>query len=103
MFKQSAEFSGYYDTPKADESDTAEVVAILEKPELPSLSTLPSPAVPAAPINAVAQNDEGDLDRIPVRLPGGRRAWLLIPAPFYNADKARLKAQIDLLFTEEDN
>lgn len=48
--------------------------------------------------------DDPQVDRIPVRLPGGRRAWLLIPTPFYEADKARLKAQIDLLLTsEEDN
>ena len=46
--------------------------------------------------------DDGELDRIPVRLPGGRRAWLSIPTPFYAADKERLKAQIDLLLTEED-
>ena len=41
-------------------------------------------------------------DRIPVRLAGGRRAWLEIPTPFYAADKLRLKAQIDLLLTEEE-
>ena len=41
-------------------------------------------------------------DRIPVRLSGGRRAWLLIPQLFREADKLRLKAQIDLLLTEDD-
>lgn len=41
-------------------------------------------------------------DQIPVRLPGGRRAWLTIPTPFYDSDKQRLKAQIDLLLTEDD-
>jgi hypothetical protein len=30
------------------------------------------------------------------------QAWLLIPTPFFKADKERLKAQIDLLLTEED-
>jgi hypothetical protein len=40
-------------------------------------------------------------DRIPIRLPGGRRAWLEIPPVFYEADKARIKAQIDLLLTED--
>lgn len=43
-----------------------------------------------------------DLDRIPVRLPGGRRAWLFIPSPFFSGDKARLKAQIDLLLTADE-
>jgi hypothetical protein len=41
-------------------------------------------------------------DRIPVRLGGGRRAWLEIPVPFYEADKKRLKSQIDLLLTEDE-
>lgn len=41
-------------------------------------------------------------DRIPVRLSGGRRAWLLIPHEFREADKTRLKAQIDLLLTEDE-
>jgi hypothetical protein len=41
-------------------------------------------------------------DRIPVRLSGGRRAFLEIPSPFFEADKERLKNQIDLLLTEDD-
>lgn len=45
-----------------------------------------------------SQND-GD-DKNPVRLTGGRKAWLIVPTPFYEADKSRLKAQIDLLLTE---
>jgi len=44
-----------------------------------------------------------DGDRIPVRLTDGRRAWLVIPMPFYEADKVRLKAQIDLLLTDEES
>jgi hypothetical protein len=50
-----------------------------------------------------SQNDLFDLnnDRIPVRLSGNRRAWLEIPTPFYSADKIRLKAQLDLLITDD--
>lgn len=47
------------------------------------------------------QVDE-DSDRIPVRLAGGRRAWLVIPSPFYEADKRRLISQIELLLTNDD-
>lgn len=46
-------------------------------------------------------DDEGS-DRIPVRLAGGRRAWLVIPSPFYAADKRRLISQIELLITDDD-
>jgi hypothetical protein len=47
-------------------------------------------------------NDNDNADRIPIRLPGNRRAWLVIPTPFFEADKARLKAQIDLLLTQDE-
>lgn len=56
-----------------------------------------------------AQNEPEDVneasasyDRIPVRLSAGRKAWLEIPTPLYAADKARLKAQIDLLLAEDE-
>lgn len=45
---------------------------------------------------------EDEQDSIPVRLPGGRRAWLVIPSPFFASDKVRLKAQIDLLLTQDE-
>lgn len=44
-----------------------------------------------------------EVDRIPVRLGGGRKAWIEIPTPFYSTDKTRLKNQIDLLITDDDN
>jgi hypothetical protein len=43
-----------------------------------------------------------EMDRIPVRLTGGRRAWVEIPSPFFQADKDRLKAQIDLILTDDE-
>lgn len=45
--------------------------------------------------------DEGN-DRIPVRLEGGRRAWLIIPSPFYLADKRRLISQIEFLLADDE-
>ncbi len=43
-----------------------------------------------------------EMDQIPIRLSGGRKAWLNIPTPFYESDKARIKAQIDVLFADAD-
>lgn len=64
-------------------------------PPASGASSLPSglPVLPAMPA--------GDSDCLPVRLTGGRRAWLVIPQQFFEADKARLRAQIDLLLTVE--
>ena len=45
--------------------------------------------------------DEGG-DRIPVRLTNGRRAWLVIPSPFYAADKLRLISQIEFLLADDE-
>ena len=44
-----------------------------------------------------------EMDQIPIRLSGGRKAWLNIPTPFYESDKARIKAQIDVLFADPDS
>jgi len=41
-----------------------------------------------------------DIDIIPVRLRGGRKAQLHIPVPFYEHDKNQIKAQLDLLLTD---
>jgi hypothetical protein len=57
-------------------------------------------ALSLATSSALAPNENAD--RIPIRLPGNRRAWLVIPTPFFEADKARLKAQIDLLLTQDE-
>lgn len=79
---------------------------------IPALTPPPAPgdpervgAPPAAgispPLVAMPAPDLSQADCIPVRLSGGRRAWLVIPAVFHEADKLRLKAQIDLLLTTE--
>jgi hypothetical protein len=61
------------------------------------------PAPPTGEVfGATSSNEDADHDRIPVRLPGGRRAWLVIPSVFFEADKARLKAQIDLLLSADE-
>lgn len=46
--------------------------------------------------------EDASSDRIPVRLAGGRRAWLVIPSPFYAADKRRLISQIELLLADDE-
>ncbi len=38
---------------------------------------------------------------IPVRLAGGRKAWITLPKPFFDSDKDILRAQIELLHTDE--
>lgn len=114
-FKRSVEFAGFYER-KSDSPALAEAAAEAgpapeEQNELAPqvfgynnfpLQQLANELQPASAARPGLAGDDVDHDRIPVRLPGGRRAWLLIPSPFYSSDKARLKAQIDLLLTEDE-
>ncbi|WP_448103138.1 hypothetical protein [Luteibacter jiangsuensis] len=99
-FRRSVEFSSFFDTRHGVEADLGsplpESQAIrMGKPQPQTIYQTSAP-VP------VEEGDE-DSDRIPVRLPGGRKAWLVIPTRFFASDKDRLKAQIDLLLTAEDD
>ena len=105
-FRRSVEYVGgaREDEPVIDEDPPSE--------ERESSIELAPPAPPTGKIGAAGAPPkeayppwpamhEGT-DQIPIRLPGGRRAWLTIPTPFFTSDKARLKAQIDLLLTEDE-
>lgn len=53
----------------------------------------------SAPVPAVREGV-----RYPIRLAGGRMAWIEVPDPFYEADKKRLQAQLAIIGTvDEDN
>lgn len=108
VFKRSIEFVSYYDnaanngdsdsgSPALSGDDFSEESRTNQQPEPSSIATHNKP-----PLSNRPELEEAGLDRIPVRLPGGRRAWLLIPTPFMDADKARIKAQIDLILTKEE-
>ncbi len=118
-FRRSVEFSNVFQhdpTPSSaisdEESDSIEqeaqavgITANLPDPAPPSVDPAPRSQAYAPPqpsLSAGSSIEDDSHDRIPVRLSQGRRAWLLIPATFYEADKQRLKAHIDLLMTEED-
>ncbi len=88
VFRDSVEFARYYSPAPEEENDSA-------RDEAPGT---PESSKPNAPSVEVAAGS----DRIPIRLPGGRRAYIEIPSPFYEADKERIKKQVDLFLTEED-
>jgi len=101
VFRTSTEFAKYFEVAapsRATELPRSEEPSFAEEPE-PDPVRLPQ----TDPMRARhVIEDDGASDRIPVRLSGGRRAWLVIPQVFFEADKKRLKAQIDLLLTEDD-
>lgn len=112
VFRRSVEFAGFFDYEEegshANTAMTDEAIGV-ESAKFATSASAPALVIDAVPANraaipeiAASANEEPEYDRIPVRLPGGRRAWLLIPTPFFAADKQRIKAQIDLLLTEDD-
>lgn len=111
ILRRSFDFAGVYDEEPQDlevsapEGDESAVFASAPQ-EVAASTTAVAPAQVSQQrsstfFEAEDSSVEGH-DRIPVRLSGGRRAWLLIPSVFREADKQRLKAQIDLLLTEDD-
>lgn len=104
-FKQSVQFAAYFEQ-RATQAISQSDDDLYELEESDSASSFPAnvEATKAAPSKSIIQvhTDESELDRYPVRLSGGRKAWLLIPTQFYEADKVRLKAQIDLLLAEDE-
>ena len=101
-FVASVEFSGYYTAKnsQAVASGAEEIEAVQES----QIVNAPAPPadLPAKMTPSYAAELDGQQDRIPIRLPGNRRAWLIVPSPFYEADKKRINAQIDLLLTDDD-
>ncbi|MEY4210523.1 MAG: hypothetical protein RLZ92_903, partial [Pseudomonadota bacterium] len=107
VFRKSVEFAGYFDGASNSAPDTASIDGDGEMPGSQVESIEQQKAEAKATDNLSEKqlqlsSEPINIDKIPVRLFGGRRAWLHIPTPFYEADKSRLKAQIDLLITEED-
>lgn len=97
VLKNSVEFAHYYDKQSpsnASSPESAQANSGNPAGGAGEVTTELDVAIPSA---------GSSVDRIPVRLPGGRRAYLEIPVPFFEADKQRLKSQIDLLLTEEES
>lgn len=112
VFRRSVEFAGYYDfevtSSPADVGldDELDAGPDLRAPAADSVGRgEAAPQHYSAPVGAqysMPANPEPSVDRIPVRLSKGRRAWIEIPSPFYNADKERLKKQIELLLSDDE-
>ncbi|CAN7610397.1 hypothetical protein LJR130_004530 [Variovorax sp. LjRoot130] len=110
VLKRSAEFADTQQAPPSAPAvaDAPEAMNDAAAPGIQNHQSPPpavqsaSPVAPVPPVGPPSIEVEATHDRIPVRLSGNRRAWLVIPEPFFEADKKRLKAQIDLLLTEDD-
>jgi hypothetical protein len=105
VFRRSAEFAGHFNV-KPDPVEAQIPDQLAERSDFEERKPANGPEPDTNTRNALVHSTDSlpdDSDKIPIRLSGGRRAWLVIPNPFYAADKNRLKAQIDLLLTEDQS
>ncbi len=109
VFRRSIDFAHFFElSPQLLEEQTNDERTSPDREEVESELTSPPEEeitlerTSAQPISKPRITAIDDSDRIPVRLTGGRRAWIHIPTPFFQADKDRLKKQIDLLLTDDE-
>lgn len=103
VFKRSVEFANYFAVLNRSVRTEEPANAINVESDVDMQGSDPVQEIvdisACAPISSASTN----FDRIPVRLTQGRRAWLEIPAPFFESDKRRLIAQINLLLTDDES
>ena len=99
-FIRSVQYADYF---KAESSVQSEDIATVSEPLKPENTEQQRSSQTVAASRPAEVQDEKGSDRIPIRLTGGRLAWLIVPVPLIAADKPRLKAQIDLLLTEDED
>lgn len=122
-FRRSVEFARFFEQvaaqPEDDEQQSAfvsvaeptpvqgQMVLQMAAPQLHATGHVVQPA-PAAHSavqtgGAIAHTatHNPDVIRVPVRLSKGRCAYLELPIPFYEADKKRLKAYIDMQLADD--
>ncbi|WP_038484249.1 hypothetical protein [Collimonas arenae] len=110
IFKRSVEFVRYYDVvgqPKGQVESVVEKTTediVTEGGDIRPQVAPVGQELPRYQFSGVSGShlDEG-MDRVPVKLAGGRRAFLEIPTPFYLADKERLKAYIDFHLADDED
>lgn len=95
--------SSSVEAPVPAHASDAGLTAAADRPSVEAPARAGEPSTwTSSPATSRDVLEEENSDRIPVRLAGGRRAWLVIPSPFYAADKRRLISQIELLLSDDE-
>lgn len=117
-FRAAVEFANYYDTFGRANQELSEHAAKTSaqsrenSEKISETAPIPPPPLVRAESDsrilqqqrnfAAADTPSNSADRIPVRLSGGRRAWIEVPSPLFTADKQILKNQIDLIMADDE-
>lgn len=98
VFIESVDFAKYYEA----ESPTSENHPNPDEFSNPTINKY-IPVQRTVSNQGIIQNVMSESDSIPIRLPGGRKAVLIIPSPFYESDKKIIKSHIDIIYSEEES
>ena len=100
QFKASIEFSNYYERGSSIERSLS--VNASDARESHSSLSDQTQDQEAEGGSKSKGGDVGDIDRIPIRLAGGRRAWLEVPLPFFERDKEIIKKYVDIIVVDDE-
>ena len=107
-FRQSIEFAEFYVANHNYDIDGVEARNAIDVGDVTGLLSGnredEETVVKASNLTALTPQISEDYDTpIPVRLKGGRKAWITLPNPFFESDKERLIAQINLVYADDAN
>lgn len=95
---EEGEGEGIDESPDRDISDDADMAHMSDADKPKPRSESARTVVEAVQVSVA---DAGV--KYPVRLSGGRMAWIHVPESFYQADKKKLRAQIEVIGTEDED
>lgn len=87
-FIQSVDFAAYYQKEPTLQPASSEHIVVSDRAKVQVTS-------------ATQESASSPSDRIPIRLAGGRKAWLEIPSPFYETDKEIIINQVNLIIPDQ--
>lgn len=88
---------------QAPEEDEYSTDASIEEQQITTQSSSTTTGVVHEQTKTVLPQTNTDNFRYPIRLAGGRIAWIEVPVPFYEVDKSKLKAQIEIIGTDDED
>jgi hypothetical protein len=103
VFKKSLDFSNYFAGEVVEEGFSGFKDEVHDEPAATLGQHSQGDAVSGKEGHAVGgANSSPHGHRLPVKLSGGRTAWIEFPDPFYSADRVRLKGYIDLHLADDE-
>jgi len=103
VFKKSLDFSNYFADETVEDTFSGFKEEVQEEPAANGGQHVQGEGVNGKEGNVtVGVNSVAHGHRLPVKLSGGRTAWIEFPDPFYSADRVRLKGYIDLHLADDE-